>query len=243
LSFTLPFGMPVSTVSDADFASRVLTASRPVLVDVWAAWCAPCTALEPIVARLAEGYAGRVEVLALDADANVETVTAYNVRALPTLLLFDRGVLVERLSGAQSLSQLTAMLDRRLAERAGGTAPVIAPAPAPRAADHGAVAEAQALVATDEPTVVFKHSATCSISIAVKREYDAFVAAHPQVATRVLVVQKERPLSNALESILQVQHESPQALLVHRGRVLWHASHRRITANALDLAVKLAASA
>jgi thioredoxin 1 len=232
--------MSVSAVSDADFATRVLSADHPVLVDVWAAWCAPCKALEPVVARLAESYAGRAEVLALDADANVETVTRYDVRALPSLLLFDRGVIVERLTGAQSLSRLTAMLDQQLSAREHGVAPVAAPIVVPRAPDQGAVAEAQALAAAAEATVVFKHSATCSISIAVKREYDAFVAAHPQVPTRLLVVQQERPLSNALESVLRVQHESPQALVVRDGRVLWHASHRRITASALDMAVRLA---
>lgn len=231
--------MPVLELSDAMFDAEVLRASEPVLIDVWAEWCAPCKALEPVMQRLAEQFDGQARIAKLDADANLETVTRFDIRALPTLLLFDRGTLVERFSGAQALGTLATRLNAQLAVRATGELPTEARAVANRPAPSAAVTEAEKLVSASEPMVVFKHSATCSISIDVKRQYDAFVAAHPQVPTRVVVVQTERPLSNALEQVTQVRHESPQALLVHNGRVLWHASHRRITAASLEHALQL----
>lgn len=223
-----------TAVTDADFAEQV--AAGVVLVDVWAAWCAPCLTLAPVMERLAGAYRDRVRVLALDADSNVETVVRYDVRALPTVLVFREGALVARQSGAQSFGTYAALLDRVLDP---GFAS--APAPVAEATQHrtptsardAAWTEAQALVASDRSVVLFKHSATCSISIAVKREYDAFTAEHPDVPTRVITVQNERPLSNALEELLRVRHESPQAIVVRRGEVLWHASHRRVTAAAL----------
>jgi thioredoxin len=233
--------MSVPAVTDADFAERVLGAPVPVLVDVWASWCAPCVALEPVVERLAESYRETVRVVALDADSNLETVTRYDVRALPTLLLFDRGALVERVSGAQSYGSYAAMLDRRLATRAQGGAVAAAPsAPAtPRAwFDEPVLQEAQQLVSSPHPTVVFKHSPTCSISVAVKREYDAFVAAHPHVPTRMVLVQRERSLSDALADVLRIRHESPQAIVVQDGAVIWHASHRRVTAERIAQALR-----
>lgn len=230
-----------AAVTDAEFAARVLQSPVPVLVDVWAAWCQPCVTLKPVMQRLAESYSGRATVLTLDADTNLETVTAYDVRALPTVLLFDRGALVARLSGAQALSRYEALLDSQLAAREAGIAPAAiaatTPAPAPAADDSPAMREARALAASADTTVLFKHSVTCSISIGVKREYDAFVQRFPQVPTRLVIAQNERPLSNAIADVLGVRHESPQALVVRNGQVLWHASHHRITAERLAAAV------
>lgn len=231
-------------MTDADFATRVLQSPVPVLVDVWAAWCQPCVTLKPVMQRLAESYSGRATVLTLDADTNLETVTAYDVRALPTVLLFDRGALVARLSGAQALARYAALLDGQLAARASGAAPqaiaATTPAPAPVAEDSPAMREARALAAATDVTVLFKHSVTCSISIGVKREYDAFVEQFPHVPTRLVIVQNERPLSNAIAELLGVRHESPQALVVKNGQVVWHASHHRITAERMGAAVGMA---
>jgi thioredoxin 1 len=235
--------MPVLELTDASFDAEVLRASEPVLIDVWAAWCAPCKALDPVMQRLAEQFDGQARIAKLDADANLETVTRFDVRALPTLLLFDRGTLVERFSGAQALGTLATRLQAQLALRATGELPTAARVAAPRPVSSGALGEAEQLVNAADPMVVFKHSVTCSISIHVKQQYDAFVAANPDVATRVVVVQTERPLSNALEQVTHVRHESPQALVVRGGKVLWHASHRRITAAALEQAVQMAQGA
>ena len=83
-------GMTLTSITDATFAREVLEAPGPVLVDVWAPWCAPCVALKPVLERVAEQLADRVRILTLNADENLETVTRYGVRALPTVLLFDR---------------------------------------------------------------------------------------------------------------------------------------------------------
>ena len=234
----------MTAVTDAEFASLVLAAPLPVLVDVWAAWCAPCVTLKPVMERLSAEYADRLRVMTVDADAQLEIVTRHDVRALPTILLFDHGALVARQSGAQSLESYRRLIDAHLARRSAGAPSAPLPFAAPRmapAADAPATREARALVSADEPLVIFKHSATCIVSQTVKRQFDDFVRANPQVATRLVIVQQERALSNALEDVLQVTHESPQALVVHRGHVLWHGAHRRITAERLEQAVALAA--
>lgn len=241
----MSLSVSLAAVTDAEFSARVLQSPVPVLVDVWAGWCQPCVGLKPVMQRLAEKYQGRVTVLTLDADTNLETVTRYDVRALPTVLLFDGGTLVERQSGAQSFSTYERVLDARLAAKAQGVAPTpftaVPPRPLQAQPDgQDALQEALALVFAPTPTVVFKHSVTCSISIGVKREFDAFVAAHPQVPTRLVIVQRERPLSNALAEVLRVRHESPQAMVVRDGAVVWHASHHRITAQALASAMSTA---
>lgn len=236
--------MATTAVTDSEFADRVLASPVPVLVDVWAAWCAPCVTLKPTIDRLEERYRGQVTVLTLDADSNLETVTRFGVRSLPTVLVFDRGIVVDRQVGAQSFPTYATLLDRHLAHHAAGLPPVPVTGSsigAPASTSGSAtpeVADVHALVASETPLVIFKHSATCIISQTVKRQYDAFVAAHPEVPTRLVVVQQERSLSNAIESVLRIQHESPQALVVHQGRVLWHGSHRRITADALSQAVR-----
>ncbi len=122
-------GMTLTSIVDGTFAREVLEASQPVLVDVWAPWCAPCVALKPVLERVAEQLAGRVQVLTLNADENVETVTRFGVRALPTVLLFDRGALVDRLTGAHPIDRYLALLAPVLEARTAG-APVPAP-PAP----------------------------------------------------------------------------------------------------------------
>lgn len=233
-----------AAVTDAEFAARVLASPVPVLVDIWASWCQPCVTLKPVMHRLAESYRNRVTVLMLDADSNLETVTKYDVRALPTVLLFDQGVLVARQAGAQALSTYANLLDTRLAAREAGIAASAVANVTPTAAvpsdDSPVMRDARALVSTDTPLMIFKHSVTCSISIGVKREFDAFVQEHPDVRTRLVIVQNERPLSTALADVLRVQHESPQAILVRDGQVIWHASHNRITARRLADAVRTA---
>jgi len=235
----------LAEVTDANFSTEVLQAPLPVLVDVWAAWCAPCVTLKPVLARLAESYHGRARVLTLDADQNLETVTRFDVRALPTVLVFHQGALVARQSGAQAYgtyaAQLDAVLRGELAAASGARPASVAAAAS--AATSSVVADdpdVEALVTADEPLVIFKHSATCGVSQSVKRRFDAFVEAHPRVATRLVVVQHERALSDALEDRLRVRHESPQAIVVQRGQVLWHASHGGITADGLARAVSQA---
>ncbi len=231
--------MPVALLTDGAFATDVLAHPGLVVVDVWAEWCTPCRALVPIFDTLAARFDGSVRVAKLDADANLETVTRYDVRALPTVLIFQGGVLVERLSGARSLGTYVDAIETHLA-RDGSTVAAVPTVerviPPPASAESYAIREARELLAHGEAMLVFKHSNSCPVSFTAKRQYDQFVAANPDVPTRLVVVQQERELSNALETVSRLRHESPQALIVREGRVLWDASHGGITKPRLEQA-------
>jgi thioredoxin 1 len=88
-------------VSDAEFAKEVLESDVPVVVDFWATWCGPCQVMGPVVDAIAGDYAGKVKVLKLNVDENPATPSKYGVRGIPTLILFDKGEIVDRIIGAQ----------------------------------------------------------------------------------------------------------------------------------------------
>lgn len=96
-------------VTDASFESDVLDADEAVLVDFWAEWCGPCKMIAPIVDELAEDYEGSLRVAKLDADENPNTMQAYGVMGIPTLILFKGGEAVERITGYMPKERL---LDR-----------------------------------------------------------------------------------------------------------------------------------
>jgi thioredoxin len=98
------------TVTDATFEALVLRAATPLLLDCWAEWCGPCHMLAPTIDALAQAYAGRVVVAKLDVDANPRTAARYEVRGIPTLLVFNRGQVVDRLVGVQPRSAIEARL-------------------------------------------------------------------------------------------------------------------------------------
>ena len=103
-------------VNDANFASEVLAASETVLVDFWAEWCPPCKAMDPILDRLAGELAGTVKIVKLDVDSNPGITAQYNVRAMPTLILFKGGEPADRKVGAgQSRVQLIKWLESHAA--------------------------------------------------------------------------------------------------------------------------------
>lgn len=235
--------MHPSALTDASFAHDVLAYDGLVVVDIWAEWCTPCRALVPVFRALAAQYEGRVRVMTCDADANLETVTRFDVRALPTVLIFQRGVLVERLTGAQSQGRYTAVIDAHLQSPSTGAAPVMAAPPAVRPVRTDAEAEARALLASSEAAVVFKHSHSCPVSFSAKRQVEQFVAAHPGVPVRTVVVQQERALADALETVSRIRHETPQVFVVRDGRVLWDASHGAITLPRMTAAISAATSA
>jgi thioredoxin 1 len=136
--------------------------------------------------------------------------------------------------GAQS----AAAYEAALAEARGDAPHSVRPVPAD-APDRGAAAEQEAarLLASEQPLLLFKHSRTCPISHAAHAQLEAFRRAHPAVPVRLVVVQDERPLSQAIAAATGVRHESPQALVLHAGRVSWHASHGAISAARLAAAV------
>jgi thioredoxin 1 len=99
-------------VTDADFSDQVLGASEPVLVDFWAEWCPPCKAMSPILDDLSVEMAGKVKIVKLDVDTNPGIVVQYNVRAMPTLMIFKNGQPTDMKVGAgQSRVQLVKWLE------------------------------------------------------------------------------------------------------------------------------------
>src|SRR5690606_31782558 len=98
-------------VTDASFENEVLQASGPVLVDFWAQWCGPCKMIAPVLEELSEEYAGKLKICKLDVDANPETAPKYNVKGIPTLIIFKNGNVEAKKVGAMSKSQLAAFIE------------------------------------------------------------------------------------------------------------------------------------
>ncbi len=100
--------------TDAGFDQDVLSSSEPVLVDFWAEWCGPCRQMSPTIDLIAQEYAGRVKVGKLNVDHNGQTAMRYNIRGIPTLLLFKGGKVVDQRVGAMGKSEVQKMLDAHL---------------------------------------------------------------------------------------------------------------------------------
>ncbi len=107
----------VNEVTDASFESEVLKSDQPVLVDFWAAWCAPCRMLTPTVEAIAEKYQGKAKIVKLNVDENVESSSKYGIKGIPTLILFSGGKEADRVVGVPSNAKdfLASMIDRQLA--------------------------------------------------------------------------------------------------------------------------------
>ena len=106
----------VQALTTESWEREVLQGSGAVLVDFWAEWCPPCRKLAPLVDALAAEYAGRIKVAKVDMDAYPELGTRYGVRAIPTLLLFRGGQVVEQRVGALPADELRRLVDGHVAE-------------------------------------------------------------------------------------------------------------------------------
>ncbi len=104
----------VAEVGDQNFEAEVLNSSVPVLVDFWAAWCAPCRMLAPVVEAIAEKYEGQAKILKLNVDENIQTSGKYNIKSIPTLLLFKDGVVKEQIMGNTTKGVISKMIDNHL---------------------------------------------------------------------------------------------------------------------------------
>jgi thioredoxin 1 len=106
--------MPI-TVTDQNFQEKILNHSGVSFVDFWAAWCAPCRMLAPIVEELATDYAGKVQIAKLDVDSNQYTARQYEVMSIPTMIIFKDGEEVDRLVGVMPKEMIAERLDKWIA--------------------------------------------------------------------------------------------------------------------------------
>ena len=108
-------GQNTLTFTDSKFDQDVLRSESPVLVDFWAEWCGPCRMMAPTIDLVASEYAGKAKIGKVDVDSNGETAMRYNIRGIPTLLLFKGGRVVEQRVGAIGKSEVQKMLDAHVA--------------------------------------------------------------------------------------------------------------------------------
>ena len=99
-------------VTDANFEDEVLKSETPTIIDFWAEWCAPCKAIAPIVKELAGAYDGQVKIVKMNIDENPATPGKYGVRAIPTVLAFKGGTVVEQITGARPKSAFEDMVQK-----------------------------------------------------------------------------------------------------------------------------------
>jgi thioredoxin 1 len=106
----------VASVTDTTFQAEVIDASKsqPVMVDFWAEWCRPCHMLAPTVAEIAQDYAGKLKVVKLNVDEASNSAGNFNIRGIPTLLIFKGGQVVEQIVGAVPKDQISKAVDRQV---------------------------------------------------------------------------------------------------------------------------------
>jgi thioredoxin 1 len=109
-----PVSAHIAHVTDDQFEDQVLKSSDPVLVDFWAEWCGPCKMIAPILDDLAAAYQGKLKVAKINIDHNQKTPRNYNVRGIPTLMIFKDGKVQATQIGAVSKTQLTQIIDKAI---------------------------------------------------------------------------------------------------------------------------------
>jgi|SRR5690348_2011437 len=106
----------VTAVNDANFQSDVIEASKtqPVMVDFWADWCRPCHMLSPTVEEIAREHSGKLKVVKMNVDENMNTPGKYNIRGIPTLLFFKGGQVADQVVGAVPKEQIVKVIERHV---------------------------------------------------------------------------------------------------------------------------------
>ena len=101
-------------VEDSTFDEEILKSDKPVLVDFWAPWCGPCKAIGPIVEELSQTFADQIKFAKCNVDNNPETPSKYGIKAIPTLIFFKEGSVVEQITGMVAKSKLEAAINKVL---------------------------------------------------------------------------------------------------------------------------------
>lgn len=106
--------MSIINTTDASFDKDVLQADKPVLVDFWAAWCGPCTAITPILEELDAEYSDKFQIVKVNVDDNPETSARFGIRSIPTLFVFKDGQKVDTVVGSRPKSEFVELLNKHL---------------------------------------------------------------------------------------------------------------------------------
>jgi thioredoxin 1 len=105
----------IKEITDQNFQQEVAGSAQPVLLDFWAEWCMPCRMLGPTIEKLASDYAGKVTVGKVDTDANRDISMKFGISAIPTVLLFKDGQVIQKFVGLRNEKDFRAALDEALA--------------------------------------------------------------------------------------------------------------------------------
>jgi thioredoxin 1 len=106
--------MSTIKISDDTFEENVINSGKPIIIDFWAEWCAPCKQIGPILEEISDEYNDKLTIGKLDVDENPETPGKYQIRGIPTMLLFNNGKLVDTKVGMSSKTDLKEWIEKNI---------------------------------------------------------------------------------------------------------------------------------